>query len=111
MKMTEAERKERKSFRQKLRHEQSVNEHGIKKVHINTITRKILFSRHQKLLGYEIHHPFGWEDPGKFIYIPRSLNLQIKELLRKKGLLGSTNHWNVIRDLVNSCEVYTYIRC
>lgn len=89
---------------------QNVNKNGVTKHLIRTQSRKILFCTHDKLSDYEIHHCFGYEDQNKFIYIPRDLHLKIHQLLRDKNIPADSDHWNVIRDLVNSCEEYTYIR-
>lgn len=87
-----------------------VNSTGITKKHIRIRSRHILFKNHTKLPEYEIHHCFGYDDPNKFIYIPKTLHLQIHQLLRDKNIPADSDHWNIIRDIVNSCEAYTYIR-
>lgn len=86
-----------------------LNSQGVTKNHIRTKSRIYLFSKHSKLSGYEIHHAFGYDDCTKFIYIPKTLHLQIHKLLRDNNISSDTNHWMSIRDLVNSCEQYTYI--
>jgi hypothetical protein len=87
-----------------------VNSTGVTKTKIRTKSRYRLFKTHAKLLGYEIHHCFGYDDPSKFIYIPRKLHLQIHQLLRDKNVSAESNHWNTIRDHVTGCEEYTYVR-
>lgn len=89
---------------------EDVNSDGVPKANIRTSSRRILCKSHSKLKDYEIHHCFGYEDPNKFIYIPRDLHLKIHQLLRDNKIPSDSNHWNAIRDLVNSCEEYTYIR-
>lgn len=87
-----------------------INKNGVTKNYIRTQSNRLLFKIHSKIQGYEIHHCFGYEDPNKFIYIPKNLHNQIHRLLRDNNILADSNHWNVIRDLVNSYEGYTYIR-
>ncbi len=89
---------------------EDLNKNGVTKNHIRLSSSRILVKCHAKLSGYEIHHCFGYENPNKFIYIPRSLHLQIHQLLRDNKIPADTDHWFAIRDLVNSCEEYTYIR-
>lgn len=88
-----------------------VNSAGVPKSQIRVQSGKILDRIHSKLQGYEIHHCFGYDDPNRFIYIPKNLHTQIHRLLRDNNIPADSDHWNVIRDLVNSCEEYTYIRC
>lgn len=87
-----------------------VNKSGLTKSSIRMRSSRILFKTHSKIKGYEIHHCFGYEDENKFIYIPKNLHTQIHRLLRDNKIPADSNHWNAIRDLVNSCEDYTYIR-
>ena len=89
---------------------ENLNANGVTKHNIRALSGKILAKCHTKLSGYQIHHCFGYEDPNKFIYIPKSLHLQIHKLLRDKNIPSDSDHWFAIRDLVNSCEEYTYIR-
>ena len=89
---------------------EDLNSAGVPKYRIRTKSKKILYKIHTKIQGYEIHHCFGYEDPNKFIYIPKYLHTQIHRLLRDNNIPADSNHWNAIRDLVNSCEEYTYIR-
>ena len=90
---------------------QDLNTNGVPKSKIRTASWNILKKVHAKLDGYQIHHCFGYEDPDKFIYIPRKLHSKIHSFLDSIGIPSDENHWNVIRDMVNSCEDYTYIRC
>ena len=71
----------------------------------------ILFNRrkHTRLKGYEIHHCFGYDDPSKFIYIPKSLHNKIHQLLRDKNLDADSNHYAHIVQLLNDCVEYTYV--
>lgn len=89
---------------------EDLNSNGIPKCNIRTRSRKILGKCHAKLPGYEIHHCFGYEDPNKFLYIPKSLHLKIHQFLRDNKIPADSDHWFAIRELVNSCEEYTYIR-
>lgn len=88
-----------------------LNSNGVTKTSIRAQSRALLFKTHARLQEYQIHHCFGYEDPSKFIYIPRSLHYQIHQVLRDLNIPADSDHWNIIRDLVNSCEEYTYIRC
>ena len=87
------------------------NLRGQTKASIRTISRNILFKRrkHTQLENYEIHHCFGYNDPTKFIYIPKQLHLEIHQLLRDLSIKSDTNHWDIIKNLVNTCNEYTYI--
>ena len=100
---------ERREYSRKYRAE-NLNSNGVTKSCVRVMSGKILKKSHTKLPGYEIHHCFGYENPGKFIYIPKSLHLKIHQLLRDKKIPSDSDHWNIIRDLVNSCEEYTYIK-
>ena len=88
---------------------QDLNGSGKRKNNIRTQSRMYLFAKHSRIEGYEIHHCFGYEDYKKFIYIPKQLNIDIHQLLRDRNIPSDKDHWNAIRDLVNSCEQYTYI--
>lgn len=90
---------------------EDVNSNGITKNCIRARSNRLLYKSHEKLPGYQIHHCFGYEDPAKFIYIPKSLHLQIHQLLRDKKIPADSDHWMAIRDLFNSCQEYTYIKC
>jgi hypothetical protein len=100
-------------YKMRLRKQKSIdiNSCGVTKDHIRRQSRMVLFNTHSKLSDYEIHHCFGYEDPNKFIYIPKTLHFQIHQLLRDNKIPADSDHWNLIRELVNSCEAYTYIRC
>ena len=95
-------------FRKRI--SEDVNKNGITKHSIRQKSQRILFKTHDKIQGYEIHHCFGYEDQNKFIYIPRDLHLKIHKLLRDNKIPADSDHWNSIRDLVNTYEGYTYIR-
>lgn len=84
---------------------------GQTKALIRTLSRNILFKKrkHTQLENYEIHHCFGYNDPAKFIYIPKKLHLEIHQLLRDLSVKSDSNHWDIIRNLVNDCNEYTYI--
>lgn len=102
-------RKELNARKRKVLSE-DLNANGVTKNNIRRTSRRILDKCHAKLSGYEIHHCFGYEDPNRFIYIPRSLHLQIHQLLRDNKIPADSDHWFAIRYLVNSCEEYTYIK-
>lgn len=89
---------------------EDVNSAGVTKNRIRVQSNKILSECHSKLPGYQIHHCFGYDDPNKFIYIPKVLHLKIHQLLRDQKIPSDSDHWMAISDLVNSCEEYTYIR-
>ena len=71
----------------------------------------ILFKKrhHSKLKGYEIHHCFGYDDPSRFIYIPRELHRAIHALLRDNSIDADSNHFNSIAQLINECTEYAYL--
>ena len=101
---------EERKARMKKRYEEDMNKNGVSKGYIRIVSNDILDKVHGKLDCYEIHHCFGYEDSNKFIYIPKYLHTQIHRLLRDNNIPADSNHWNAIRDIVNSCEDYTYIR-
>lgn len=76
-----------------------------------TTSRYILFKqrKHTNIKGYEIHHAFGYEDPFKFIYIPRSLHKAIHSFLRENNINADTDHYKYISTMINECTEYTYI--
>lgn len=111
MKKYHAEHKEEHNARMKKRHSENLNKNGVTKRRIRKLSGLILKKVHAKLDGYEIHHCFGYEDPDKFIYIPKKLHDEIHSFLKRLGIQAADNHWNAIRDMVNACEDYTYIRC
>ena len=94
----------------KKRQAKELNKNWVKKCNIRSMSLRLLKKCHTKLPGYEIHHCFGYEDPKRFIYIPKSLHLKIHQFLRDNGIPSDIDHWNEIRELVNSCEEYTYIK-
>lgn len=88
-----------------------VNSLGQTKHSIRLKSQSILKKSGIKIPGYEIHHCFGYEDPSKFIYISISLHLKIHQYLRDNNIDASSDHWMAIRDLVNSTDEFTYIKC
>jgi hypothetical protein len=92
------------------RSSEDLNKNGLTKNSIRIRSGKILGKCHAKLEGYEIHHCFGYEDPGKFIYIPRELHQKIHQFLRDKHIQADIDHFNTIRGLISSYPGYTYIR-
>lgn len=110
MKKYRAEHRAESNARMKIKKAEDLNSNGIPKKDIRLSSRRILEKCHAKLPDYEIHHCFGYEDPEKFIYIPKSLHIQIHNLLRDKKIPSDSDHWQFIRELVNECEEYTYIR-
>lgn len=105
-----AEHKDEHRYRMREYISNEVNSYGVTKHRVRLHSRKILYSTHDKIPGYEIHHCFSYDEENKFIYIPRDLHIKIHQLLRDNKISSDSNHWNAIRDLVNSCEEYTYIR-
>ena len=105
-----AEHREEYKARMKKYYAEDLNKNGVTKQYIRFSSRRILEKCHSKLPNYEIHHCFGYEDPSKFIYIPRELHIKIHQLLRDKKIPAESNHWKNIAEIVNECENYTYIR-
>lgn len=110
MRERRSKRREEFNARMKIKRAEDMNSNGVTKSYIRVESGRILDKCHAKLSGYEIHHCFGYEDPSKFIYIPRELHIKIHQLLRDKKIPADSDHWHLIRELVNSCEEYTYIR-
>lgn len=88
-----------------------LNSSGKTKNNIRNQSSYILFDmrHHIKLDDYEIHHCFGYEDPSKFIYIPKSLHDKIHRYLRGNNIDANSNHYDCIKYMINECEEYTYI--
>lgn len=88
-----------------------LNSKGKPKNNIRKQSSYILFDKrhHSRLKGYEIHHAFGYEDPSKFIYIPKSLHAKIHQYLRDHEIDADSNHYDYIKYMINECEEYTYI--
>ena len=88
-----------------------LNSYGKTKSNIRAKSRCILFKerRHAKLKDYEIHHCFGYDDPSKFIYIPKSLHNKIHQYLRDNNIDTDNDHYDVIKYILNDCQEYTYI--
>ena len=79
----------------------------------NSIRKKslnILKKMNLHIDGYQIHHCFGYEDPSKFIYCSREMHRTIHQFLRDNNIDASTDHWMLIRDLVNSTDEFVYIK-
>ena len=118
----QAHREERKAYRKaweqahreemKAYKKSDTNSLGQTKHSIRAKSRKYLFNvlKHNKLKGYEIHHCFGYDDYRNFIYIPKSLHLQIHQFLRDNRIDADTDHYNKIVHLINACEEYVYIK-
>lgn len=88
-----------------------LNLNGRTKDSIRVQSNHILFKqrKHTKLKDYEIHHCFGYEDPSKFIYIPRSLHKAIHRFLKENNINADTDHYKYISAIINECTEYTYI--
>ena len=88
------------------------NSLGQMKNSIRIKSSRYLFNvlKHTKLKGYEIHHCFGYEDSKRFIYIPKSLHLQIHQFLRDNEIDADTDHYSKIVHLIIECEEYVYIK-
>ena len=106
-----AERREEYNERAREYKAKDLNKRGIKKNNIRKISRRYLLSKHAKLEGYEIHHCFGYEDPKKFIYIPKRLHIRIHQFLRDNNVSADSDHWIAIRDIVKFSDEYSYISC
>lgn len=78
---------------------------------IRSRSRYILFKqrKHNKLKDYEIHHCFGYEDPSKFIYIPKTLHNIIHRFIDNNNINVNLNHYKYIVDIINKCTDYVYI--
>lgn len=84
---------------------------GQTKGSIRNKSRYLLKQMHLHINGYEIHHCFGYEDASKFIYISKALHLKIHQYLRDNNICADSNHWMQIRDIVNSSNEFTYVKC
>lgn len=99
----------KEELKQRVKNDKNLK--GQTKSLIRTLSSNILFKKrkHTRLENYEIHHCFGYDDPAKFIYIPKNLHLEIHQLLRDLSVKSDSNHWDIIRNLVNACNEYIYI--
>ena len=88
-----------------------VNSKGQTKQSIRQKSLRILKQMNLHIDGYEIHHCFGYDDPSKFIYCSKSLHRNIHQYLRDNNISADTDHWMTIRDIVNSADEFTYIKC
>jgi len=88
-----------------------LNSSGKTKDYIRVRSNQILFKqcKHTRLEGYEIHHCFGYDDPSRFIYIPRNLHRAIHALLRDNNIDVDSNHYKYIANMINECTEYTYL--
>lgn len=88
-----------------------LNLNGRTKDSIRVQSNHILFDQrhHAKLKDYQIHHCFGYDDPSKFIYIPRSLHKAIHRFLKENNINADTDHYKYISTMINECTDYTYI--
>lgn len=88
-----------------------INSNGKTKDSIRFQSRYILFKqrKHTKFKDYEIHHCFGYDNPTKFIYIPKSLHNKIHQYLRDNNIDADSNHYEYIKRMINECTEYTYI--
>lgn len=95
----------------KARMKNDLNSNGKTKVNIRVQSQHILFDKrkHSRIKGYEIHHCFGYDDPNKFIYVPRTLHNAIHQYLRDNNIDADSNHYKYIANLINECTEYTYI--
>ena len=107
----QAHREERSAYK-KAYNKSDTNSLGQTKQSIRAKSNYYLFNvlNHTKLKGYEIHHCFGYDDYRNFIYIPKSLHLQIHQFLRANCIDADTDHYNKIVHLINACEEYVYIK-
>ena len=103
----QAHREEKKAYKKA-----DTNSQGKTKDSVRSMSRKYLFNvlNHTKLKGYEIHHCFGYDDYRNFIYIPKSLHLQIHQFLRDNSIDADTDHYDKIVHLIIECEKYVYIK-
>ena len=111
MKAWEEAHKEERNEYKKAYAKNEVNSLGQTKTSIRCKSRQILKQMNLYIPGYEIHHCFTYDDASKFIYISKSLHLKIHKYLRDNNIDADTDHWMAIRDMVNSTDEFTYIKC
>ena len=88
-----------------------VNSLGQTKHSVRMKSQRILKKMNLHIDGYQIHHCFTYDDASKFIYISKSLHLKIHKYLRDNHIDADTDHWMAIRDIVNTTDEFTYIKC
>lgn len=97
----QAHRDEQKAYK-KAYNKSDTNSLGKTKQSIRSMSIYYLFKtlRHTKVEGYEIHHCFGYDDYRHFIYIPKSLHLEIHQYLRDNNIDADSNHYAQIEHLI-----------
>lgn len=108
---TDPEFREHFNVHMKEYHRNDLNSKGKTKSNIRKQSSYILFDKrhHTKIKDYEIHHCFGYDDPSRFIYIPKSLHGKIHRYLRINNIDADSNHYDYIKYMINECDEYTYI--
>ena len=96
---------------QKEYYKTEVNSLGQTKHSIRKKSQRILKQMHLHIPGYQIHHCFTYDDASKFIYISKALHRKIHKFLRDNNIDADTDHWMAIRDIVNSTDEFTFIKC
>ena len=63
----------------------------------------------EKQKGYVIHHCFGYENRDKFVYLPVELHNEIHKFLRSKDIIADSNHYELIKDMLERSEKPTFV--
>ena len=63
----------------------------------------------EKIPGYNIHHCFSYDDPERFVYLPKALHLAIHRFLRLNKIDAKTDHFEQIRAMLEESRVAVYL--
>ena len=85
-----------------------LNNNGITKQEIRYKSFYYLKKYGKRIKGYEIHHCCGYDDPYKFIYVPRDFHRSIIHVyLRQHNISADEDHYDLIKHLLDdTCIKY-----
>lgn len=86
---------------QKEYHKADVNSLGQTKMSIRCKSNRYLNKYGKKIPGYEIHHCCTYTEPYKFIYCSKEMHLKIHQYLRDNNIDADSNHYNLIKHLLD----------
>ena len=74
---------------------------GLSKNTIRNYSHNYLKKNYHKIEGYEIHHCCTYCEPYKFIYVSHQKHLEIHKFLRENNIKSDTNHYELIKHLLD----------
>ena len=63
----------------------------------------------KKIPGYNIHHCFSYDDPERFVYLPKTLHHDIHRFLRLNKIDAKIDHFEQIRSILEESRVAVYL--